>query len=211
MMRVDWLPSYEYERQRWKNGLGWTREILREPAGGAAIDLRLSIAEIDHDCPFSAFPGLSRTLVLLEGAGMALRFDDGEEVHIDPPHGRIDFAGDHALHCTLRDGPTRDFNLMWHPGRFSATLHHRPLVGSMVFFAEAGTRWIAYVLSGWACAKDQPGARRAEAGDTLVLHTDVAGGGRLLLDGAGELLLVRLAPPSTPAPASPASSPHAAP
>ena len=204
-MRVDWLPSYEYERQRWKNGLGWTREILREPAGAEDFDLRLSIAEIDHDCDFSAFPGVARSLVLLEGAGMTLRFEDGEERHLAPPHGRINFAGERRLHCTLSDGPTRDFNLMWRPERVEASLHHRPLVGSMVFFAHPETRWIAYVLAGWARAKDQPGAPRAEAGDCLILHTDQADGSRrLLLDGAGELLLVKRVrlPSALPSPPS---------
>jgi uncharacterized protein len=200
VIRIDWLPSYEYQRQRWKNGLGWTREILREPAHGDDYALRLSIAEIDRDCAFSAFPGMRRCLVLLEGAGMRLQFDDGEERLVAPPHGRIDFSGDRALHCQLIDGPTRDFNLMWQPSQVAAELHHRPLVGSMVFFAQPGTRWYAYVLAGWAVAKDRPGAPRAEAGDTLVLHTD-SGSGRLLLDGAGELLLVRrTALPASPSP-----------
>ena len=41
------IPANEYRRERWRNGLGWTREIHASmPASGGAWDWRLSIAEI---------------------------------------------------------------------------------------------------------------------------------------------------------------------
>ena len=46
-------------RMRWKNGAGWTSEILRAPDVDD-WDWRLSIAEIEADAPFSAFPGVDR-------------------------------------------------------------------------------------------------------------------------------------------------------
>lgn len=67
------IPATEYRRERWRNQLGWTREILR--LGDAdAWSLRLSIAEIEQDAVFSAFPGIDRELVLLHGNGMRLQF-----------------------------------------------------------------------------------------------------------------------------------------
>ena len=69
------IPATEYRRERWRNQLGWTREILR--LGDAdAWSLRLSIAEIERDAAFSAFPGIDRELVLLHGNGMRLQFGD---------------------------------------------------------------------------------------------------------------------------------------
>jgi uncharacterized protein len=76
------IPANEYRRERWRNGLGWTREILQRriddaPASDAAPwDWRLSIAEIERDAAFSAFPGIDRELVLLAGNGVRLRFAD---------------------------------------------------------------------------------------------------------------------------------------
>ena len=99
------IPANEYQRVRWKNGLGWTREIARFPDTGD-LDWRLSIAEIDADAPFSAFPGVDRELVLLEGNGLRLRFDDGDVVELHPPHERLRFAGERALRGELVDGPT---------------------------------------------------------------------------------------------------------
>lgn len=73
------IPATDYRRERWRNQLGWTREILR--LGDAdAWSLRLSIAEIEQDAAFSAFPGIDRELVLLHGNGMRLRFGDGASV-----------------------------------------------------------------------------------------------------------------------------------
>ncbi|WP_166473760.1 HutD family protein [Xanthomonas oryzae] len=67
------IPANEYRRERWRNQLGWTREILRlGDADGWA--LRLSIAEIEQDAAFSAFPGIDRELVLLRGNGIRLTF-----------------------------------------------------------------------------------------------------------------------------------------
>ena len=42
------IAANEYRRVRWKNGLGWTREILRQP-DHEDWDWRLSIAEIEQD------------------------------------------------------------------------------------------------------------------------------------------------------------------
>lgn len=201
------LPAHEYRRVRWRNGLGWTREILRRRLGadtrsasgvepdGDDWDWRLSIAEIERDAPFSAFPGVERELVLLTGNGLRLRFEDGECTALEPPHGRSRFAGERTVTGELVDGPTHDFNLMWRRDRVQATLWHRPLVGPMVIFAEPGTAWAVHLIAGQAQFVDDSGLPPLAAGDTAVLQ---AGDARLrhVLDGGGEALLVRISPAS---------------
>src|SRR5688572_19728822 len=113
------IPANEYRRERWKNGLGWTREILRVPDSGDWA-WRLSIAEIERDAAFSTFPGIERELVLIRGNGLRLRFDDGETVKLQPPHDRHRFAGERAVTGELVDGTTHDFNLMWRRDRVQA-------------------------------------------------------------------------------------------
>jgi hypothetical protein len=192
------IPANEYHRERWRNGLGWTREIHAavDPAAGESWTWRLSIAEIERDAPFSSFPGVERELVLLTGNGLRLRFDDGESVVLEPPHGRLRFDGERAVTGQLVDGPTQDFNLMWRRDAVDAQLWHRPLVGPMVIFAEPGTTWAVHLLAGQARFADDSGLRGLSAGDTALL---AAGEQRLrhVLDGGGEVLLVRLQPPST--------------
>jgi len=156
----------------------------------------VSIAEIDQDAPFSAFPGCDRELVLLAGEGMHLQFDDGERERVTllPPHDRLRFAGERALHAELINGPTHDFNLMWRRDAFEATLLHRPLVGAMVFFAEPGVSWLVHVMQGQAFVKDLPRPLHLAQGDSLLMTHDPEGPARRILDGGGELLLARLTP-----------------
>ena len=184
------IPAHEYRRERCRNGFGWTREILRWPEHGDAWDWRLSIAEIEQDGPFSAFPGIERELVLLHGHGVRLRFDDGEVREVLPPHGRVRFAGERTARGELVDGLTHDFNLMWRRDRIDAELWHRPLVGSMVLFVEPGEAWAVHVLSGHAHAMGTDARQDAHAGDTLFFQAS-AMRARFALDGGGEVLVIR--------------------
>jgi hypothetical protein len=61
----------------WKNGGGVTRELL---AGRLRRrwTVRVSVAEIEADGPFSSFPGVERWFAVLEGGGVALTIDGVE-------------------------------------------------------------------------------------------------------------------------------------
>jgi environmental stress-induced protein Ves len=99
----------------WKNGGGTTREIAVWPpeAGLGMFDWRVSIGTVAANGPFSMFPGMDRTIVLLDGAGMRLRSADGSVAHrLDEPHEPFAFSGDAAVDCILIGGPASDFNVM---------------------------------------------------------------------------------------------------
>lgn len=184
------IAANEYRRERWKNGTGWTREILRMP-DRADWNWRLSIAEIERDGPFSVFPGVDRELVLIHGNGLRLRFSDGEVRELQPPHGRIRFAGERDVNSELLDGTTHDFNLMWRRDAVAVELLHRPLVGPMLFFTEPGVTWAIHLLAGQAKFDQASELPPLWAGDTALL---VDGGkrGRYALEGGGELLAIKL-------------------
>lgn len=184
------IASVEYRRERWRNGLGWTREILRLPASGEDWALRLSVAEIEQDAAFSAFPGVERELVLLHGNGVRLRFEDGHVAEVMPPHGRVRFAGEQTLHGELVDGITHDFNLMWKREALQAELLHRPLVGPMYFFCEPGVAWALHLLGGQAAFADDSALPPLQAGDTAWLSAGPRQ--RHALHGGGELLAIRI-------------------
>jgi len=100
--------------QAWRNGGGHTRELLTWPAG-EQWSLRVSVADIDADGPFSAFPGVQRWFVVVQGAGVELKFAD--HLHrMTPDSEPVRFDGADAPGCTLLDGPTRDLNLMVRAG-----------------------------------------------------------------------------------------------
>jgi uncharacterized protein len=182
------IPSYEYRRERWRNGLGWTREILRLPDNDD-WQLRLSIAEIEQDAPFSAFPGVERELVLLRGEGVRLRFGDGRVHTLLPPHDRLRFAGEAVVAGELIDGVTHDFNLMWKRDRVQAELLHRPLVGNMLFFTEPNAAWAIHLLAGQAEFEGETGLPPLQQGDTAWLAAGERR--RYALNGGGELLGIR--------------------
>lgn len=194
------LPANEYRRLRWRNGLGWTREIhAASRAAGEGWDWRLSIAEIEADGPYSIFPGVQREQVLLVGEGLMLDFEDGSERLLAPPHGRQRFSGDAAVQVRLQAGRVEVFNLMWQAGRVAPRLWHRPLVGSMLLFVDPGTAWFVHVMAGQATIGGD-GAMPLplpllEMGDSALLVADDTRR-RHVIEGAGELLLIRIEPPA---------------
>ena len=107
----------------WKNGGGTTREIAAFPPGAGfdTFGWRLSVAEVERDGPFSAFPGIDRTIALLRGAGMRLRDlvrgDEHALTAAGVPHA---FAGEASIDARLVDGATSDFNVMTRRGQWSA-------------------------------------------------------------------------------------------
>ena len=102
------------EPQPWRNGGGLTRELLAWPTQDDWA-LRLSVADIRADGPFSAFPGVDRWFVVLEGAGVMLTLPEGRR-RIEAGAAPLAFRGEAAPECTLLDGPTRDLNLMHRRG-----------------------------------------------------------------------------------------------
>jgi environmental stress-induced protein Ves len=109
----------------WKNGGGITREIVCQPSSGLdGFDWRVSIATIAAAGPFSAFPGVDRVIMLLEGDGVRLHGAAGTDARIDhrldTPLAPFAFSGDVALDCTMLGGTSTDFNVMTRRGKLQA-------------------------------------------------------------------------------------------
>ncbi|MFH8516051.1 HutD family protein [Streptomyces gelaticus] len=107
----------------WKNGGGVTREIAAHPEGAPldAFDWRISLAEVTEDGLFSAFPGVDRTLTVVEGAGMDLMVG-GEHHIVDEPYWPHDFPGDLETEGRLLGGPVVNLNVMCRRGRTVAAV-----------------------------------------------------------------------------------------
>lgn len=125
-MRAERIALAALPAQPWKNGAGLTREIAARPAPGGGFDWRLSLASVDQDGPFSAYPGIDRVIVLVGGDGLHLRSNDGAIDHRLAAVGTpFAFAGEHALHARLLGSATIDFNAMTRRGAWHANA--RPL------------------------------------------------------------------------------------
>lgn len=100
----------------WKNGGGETATVALFPqtAGLSDFDWRISIARVDGDGPFSAFPGIDRTLTLLSGGSMALNGDV-----LTPDSAPFAFDGELMVDAVVSGGPIHDLNVMTRRGRFT--------------------------------------------------------------------------------------------
>lgn len=103
------LRPADYKVQRWANGRGETVEIARADGPGGML-WRLSVAQVVEDGAFSLFPGIHRSLTVIEGPGFHLR-GEGIDLRADPlvP---VAFSGEVAIRAEGVTAPSRDFNVM---------------------------------------------------------------------------------------------------
>src|SRR5262249_48019288 len=102
------------------------------------------------------------------------------------------FAGEWQTHGKLLSGPVRDFNVIFRRQRSAVDILHRPLVGPMVFLPDEAT-WFVYLAGGRGEVKLDGGLQNLEAGESLLLTPD-AGSERTVLNGGGEVVLVKITP-----------------
>jgi environmental stress-induced protein Ves len=128
--------------------------------------------------------------LLLAGNGIELDIDSAAPLRLSERFRRVHFSGESNVECRLLAGPTRDFNVMARRDAVRADVIARPLVGSMVIFPERGAEWFVHVFAGTASARS--------GADTLALETGASlladfreGGDRIVLEGGGELVLVK--------------------
>ncbi|MBB4595871.1 hypothetical protein FHY34_000853 [Xanthomonas arboricola] len=81
---------------------------------------------------------------------------------------------------------------MWRRDRLQTELLHRPLVGTMLFFADPRSAWAIHLLAGQASFGRESGLPPLAAGDTAWLSASTRT--RHVLDGGGELLAIRVSP-----------------
>lgn len=159
------------ESTPWRNGGGTTRELLTLPVG-AEWQLRLSVAEIAKDGPFSAFPGVQRWFAVLEGEGVRLRVS-GSDRFVSAGGDAIEFDGSEPVDCVLPGGPTLDFNLMVRGGHARMERHcgARVLrVAADGLVAIYSHRTGARVMQG-ASATESAGAIESESGIVVAPRT----------------------------------------
>ena len=166
-----WTPPGQHRVMPWKNGLGETLEVARYPAGQSleSFDWRVSVAPVVADGAFSVFPGIERTIAVIEGNGMELSQAGGLQHRLEPglPY---TYDGGTAIEGRLIDGPVRDFNVMTRRGLCAGSLvlsEGTVAIGggmglTIVAFALAGT-WRA-TLDGEAGSLEPRASLRAEAG-----------------------------------------------
>jgi len=184
MSQLTVLRATDYPKMPWKNGGGSTEEITRDAGEGLdGFGWRLSIADIEASGGFSLFPGYQRIITVLQGAGMTLDIDDKVSEPLLPGD-PFAFRGDSQVNCALLDGAIRDFNLIYAPDRYRASLQWVDVLKPQRVFSSANTLLLF-------SAAEQMAANMAEHAPQLLEKHDC-----LQLDNeTGELMEVVLYAP----------------
>ena len=106
------LSPAGYRTMPWKNGGGSTVELYRHGSSPEGFDWRISIATVPGDGPFSSFVGYDRHIMAIDGEGFVLEGGPGGPIKVFPLFEARRFSGDWSIFGRVRNGPSRDFNLI---------------------------------------------------------------------------------------------------
>jgi Uncharacterized protein conserved in bacteria len=158
----------EHRKMPWKNGLGVTREVaIHAPAEEPSAFLwRISLATVSGSGPFSAFPGIDRTIAVLRGGGLHLTVDGVAQQPLTEEAEPFSFSGDAIVHSDSIGGETTDLNVMTRRGVFTHTVRKVTREGECVLSIESGTT--AVVFNGQASVSLPDGIIAVDFGDVLL-------------------------------------------
>lgn len=170
------IPADRIAPAPWKNGGGSTRTLLALPAGDD-WQLRISMADVGQDGPFSPYPGVERWLAIVEGQGMQLDFGH-RSTTLTPQDPPLRFDGADAPHGRLLQGPVRDLNLMHRGGQAAM---HRVQPGRAWQARQRCCGLFALQAGHWACAD----GRQAQLAARTLLWLDPAPQATMAFDQPG--------------------------
>jgi len=143
------VRASDHRVMRWRNGGGETAEIAVSSLGAGldAFDWRLSMARVEADGPFSSFPGIDRTLAILDGEGIRLSVGVDQPVTLtraSEPHA---FPADVPAAADLVRGPVVDLNVMSRRGHASHSVT-RLRLADQTQIAPAGETALVFCAEG---------------------------------------------------------------
>jgi uncharacterized protein len=154
-MRIYTVNADQITPQPWRNGGGTTRELLTWPTPEHPKDqgdatpatpwqVRITLAGMDKNGVFSAFPGVQRWYTVAEGTGVVLHMPN-EVLTLHPGDTPLCYDGAITPACELINGPTQNLNIMAQQGRAVMAVAHpaQPWAHSStmrgIFTTTAGT------------------------------------------------------------------------
>jgi hypothetical protein len=189
-MTVRVIRRHDLVRVPWKNGGGTTAEVAAHPAGSdfETFGWRISMADVASDGPFSVFPGIDRTLILVEGDGIDLDVE-GIVYPLDRTSPKLSFSGDDMTCGRLPSGPIRDLNVMTRRGQFRHST--RFVESGVALLSEETVTAFLVALDGSFDLTLGSTSHSLQRLDTLELEaTDEL----ILLSGRGRIILIEIAP-----------------
>lgn len=208
-MKLQRITPDQFECMPWKIGGGTTRQIAIAPEGAGLTDFdwRVSSAIVASSGPFSAFPGIDRSLAVMSGGSLRLDIEGTRSLSLgenDPP---LEFSGEQAIDCQLvAPDSVIDFNVMTRRGRWCQKLERVQLSRREFFRAHVV---LVYCLTGKfdADVSDLLTHEFIGPGEVLLMQAEKETALELVTldDAPATLLVVRLDPARNQRGASPRS------
>ena len=101
------------------------------------FDYRISMANVATGGAFSRFDGVDRQLLIVQGEGLELRFDQEDPFRLTSESLPLAFAGERTVDCRLLGGAVTDFNVMTRRGRYRQTVQRVTLSPRQCVCADA--------------------------------------------------------------------------
>jgi environmental stress-induced protein Ves len=184
------LKAGEHRVMPWKNGLGSTTEIAVFPPG-ASVEIfgwRVSAADVAANGPFSGFPGIDRTLSILEGDGLMLFVGNAPGQSLTQDSAPFAFPADVPTSADLLGGPITDLNVMTRRGVFRHSVERLVVEGARVVSASTGVI-LFYCQVGSVRVLGASGEAELAARDAVLLDP-----GEWRLMGHASLFMIALTP-----------------
>jgi uncharacterized protein len=194
MLKV--IKTADFRRMPWKNGAGETIEIAVSPpnADWSNFEWRVSMAQVTQSGPFSVFPEVDRTLLVLSGGQLTLTANKTPKpISLQPGSAPYTFKGEDNIHALLSGEPVLDFNVMTHRQRYRHSVKRHSLVGSERL-ESPGTCLLILVLSGGLSVECEASSTRVARMEALLSDQPV----RVSAAQPSELIVVSLVAAATP-------------
>lgn len=161
------LPFHASKAMPWKNGGAVTTEIAISPAAAtlSEFDWRVSIARIETTGPFSAFPGIDRTLAVLSGAGLTLNVEGRAPLQLLASNGGVELPGELWAHARVSSGVVEVFNVMTRRWCCNHSFQRVEMVGAAQIRRQ-GSQML--MVSGTTLEFSEPQDRRSPCGRTIL-------------------------------------------
>lgn len=186
------LKAADYKTTPWKNGGGVTQDILLLPEDSTQenFDIRLSLAPIVAEGPFSSFPGIDRHITLLSSGALDLVF--GSETRSLKRLEPLYFDSVQQPVAKLPDGAVRVLNVMTRRGRWHAQVMPASGGKEPLLAAPDGGLVILHAVTGVWQVGHSLGAALVHPGETLVSREESTL--RASCDASGEAVVAFLSP-----------------
>ncbi len=133
--------------EAWANGGGTTRTIAKRASDDGRLVWRVSLATLNGPAQFSRFPGLDRTLLLLDDGAVDLHSQDG--AWFARPGQPVRFPGDLLIWASVPARPVDVLNVMTRRGACHASVN---VASHSLRITAASTHLILCIAGQWSLA-----------------------------------------------------------